>query len=47
MLDQIKETTDFLFQQIRNYKSPETGIILGTGLCGLVDAIDIDVQIDY
>ncbi|MBK20837.1 MAG: purine-nucleoside phosphorylase [Flavobacteriales bacterium] len=47
MLDQIKETTDFLIQQIRNYKSPETGIILGTGLGGLVDAIDIDVQIDY
>jgi len=45
MLDKIKETTGFL--QNKGISSPETGIILGTGLGKLVDEIDIIISIDY
>ncbi|MGD2034884.1 MAG: purine-nucleoside phosphorylase [Bacteroidales bacterium] len=45
MLDKIKKTVDFLYS--KGITSPETGIVLGTGLGKLVDEIDIDETIDY
>lgn len=45
MLDKIKETTEFIENRIRS--KPETGIILGTGLGGLVKEIQIDLTIPY
>jgi len=45
MLDKIKETTAYL--QNIGISSPETGIILGTGLGKLVDEIDIITSIEY
>ncbi len=45
MLDQIKETAAFIQSKI-SFK-PETGIILGTGLGGLVDQINIKHSISY
>lgn len=47
MFNQIKETADFLIEKIRKYDQPEIGIILGTGLGGLVNEVDIDVEIKY
>ena len=45
MIDQIKETTDFL--KANNITNPEIGIILGTGLGKLVDEINILEEINY
>ncbi len=45
MLEKIKETTDFLKQ--RTGMEPSIGIILGTGLGGLVKEITIDHAIPY
>ena len=45
MLDKIEKSATFL-QQKTNYK-PEIGIILGTGLGGLVDEIVIEHSISY
>ena len=45
MLNKIKETTDFINQKV-NFK-PDTGIILGTGLGGLVKEIEIHTAISY
>ena len=45
MLNLIKETSFFLKNKIQ--KSPEIGIILGTGLGGLVDDINIKYAISY
>lgn len=45
MLDRIKETVDFL--QARISLKPEIGIILGTGLGGLVDEIEVLQTIPY
>jgi len=45
MLGQIKETANFLTEKIN--AKPEVGIILGTGLGGLVDEIDIEHSISY
>ena len=45
MLNLIKETSHFLKNKIE--KSPEIGIILGTGLGGLVDDINIKYAISY
>lgn len=45
MLDILKETTDYLEGQ--GYKGAELGIILGTGLGGLVDYIDIEKSVEY
>lgn len=47
MFNQIKETADFLIKQTYSYKQPEVGIILGTGLGGLVDDMKIDFEINY
>ena len=45
MLNNIKETANFLKEQT-NY-NPKIGIILGTGLGGLVNEIDIKFSIPY
>ena len=45
MLEKIKQTTNYLLQKT-NFK-PEVGIILGTGLGGLVSEIEIEHKISY
>ena len=45
MLQQIKETADFLEEKINS--RPKAGIILGTGLGGLVKEIEIEHSIAY
>jgi len=45
MLEQIKITTEYLKQ--KTTVNPEIGIILGSGLGGLVDEIDIQEAIPY
>jgi len=45
MLQQIQETTDYL--KNRTGASPQVGIILGTGLGGLVNEIAIDHTVPY
>ena len=45
MLNQIKETANFLKEKINS--NPEAGIILGTGLGGLVQEIEIENSISY
>jgi purine-nucleoside phosphorylase len=45
MFEKIKEIAAFL--QSKGIISPDTGIVLGTGLGKLVDEIDIEVEIDY
>lgn len=45
MLNKIKETTTFL--QSQGIEAPEVGIILGTGLGGLVKEIKVIKEIDY
>jgi purine-nucleoside phosphorylase len=45
MLEKIDETVSYILKQINIH--PEAGIILGTGLGGLVDEIDIIHQMGY
>ena len=45
MLLQIKETANFLAKKTN--EKPEVGIILGTGLGGLVEEIEINHSISY
>ena len=45
MLDQIKDTAKYILEQT-NFK-PEFGIILGTGLGGLVNEIEIEHSLAY
>lgn len=45
MLERIKETAGFLEARIK--QQPAIGIILGTGLGGLVNEIDIEITIPY
>ncbi|MFW5792919.1 MAG: purine-nucleoside phosphorylase [Bacteroidota bacterium] len=45
MIEKIKETADFLKNKI-NF-TPEIGIILGSGLGGLVKSIDVKFSIEY
>ena len=45
MLQTIKNTADFISEKTKFH--PEIGIILGTGLGGLVDEIDINYAISY
>lgn len=45
MLQKIKETVKFL--ESRGFNSPEAGIILGTGLGGLVSKMTVSKEIDY
>lgn len=46
MFEQIKETAEFLKTETNNF-NPTIGIILGTGLGGLVSDIEIDFEIGY
>ncbi len=46
MLERIKKTASFILDKIEGFE-PEVGIILGTGLGGLVGSIDIAVSLDY
>jgi len=46
LLEKIKLTTDFLLEKTNGYR-PEVGIILGTGLGGLVKEIDSVFEIPY
>ena len=45
MLDKIQETADWIKGKIPN--APEVGIILGTGLGGLVKDIQVDISLSY
>ena len=45
MLQKIKESAEFLQKQTAY--NPEVGIILGTGLGGLVNEIEIEHSISY
>ena len=47
MLNDIKETLDFLIERIKNYQKPEIGVVLGTGLGGFVNELKIDFEINY
>lgn len=44
--NKIKNTTTFIQEKIANFK-PQYGIVLGTGLGGLVDKITIEHSIEY
>ncbi len=46
LLEKIKETVDFINQKTNGFK-PEFGIILGTGLGGLVSEIEIAYSLSY
>lgn len=46
MLEKILETVDFIKSKVNGFE-PEVGIVLGSGLGGLVDAIDIQYTIPY
>ncbi len=46
MLEQIKATSEFIRSQIGEFV-PQVGIILGTGLGGLAESIDVKHSIDY
>lgn len=46
MLDKIKETVAFISKQTNGFK-PEVGVILGSGLGGLVDKINVEYSISY
>ena len=46
MLERIKKTASFILDKAGGFE-PEVGIILGTGLGGLVGSMDIKVSIDY
>ena len=45
-MQQLQEATDFITQQINGF-SPDAGIILGTGLGGLVSEIETQYRIPY
>jgi purine-nucleoside phosphorylase len=45
MLEKISQTTTFITQQTRF--RPEVGIVLGSGLGGLVNEIDVEHALDY
>ena len=46
MLSQIKESVDYIKNRVGDF-NPEIGIILGTGLGGLVSEIEIEHQLMY
>jgi len=46
MLDSIQRTTDYIKGRIGDFE-PEAGIILGTGLGGLVKEIEVEKQMPY
>jgi purine-nucleoside phosphorylase len=46
MLERIKKTASFIHDKVGGF-TPEVGIVLGTGLGGLVDSIEIAASIAY
>jgi purine-nucleoside phosphorylase len=46
MLEQIKKTASFIRDRVGGFE-PEVGIILGTGLGGLVNSIETIASVDY
>jgi purine-nucleoside phosphorylase len=46
MLKRIKKTASFIQDKVEGFE-PEVGIILGTGLGGLVDSIEITATLNY
>jgi purine-nucleoside phosphorylase len=46
MLERIKKTASFIHDKVGGFE-PEVGIILGTGLGGLVESIDIAASLEY
>lgn len=47
MLSEIKEATSYIQKQLPEDWSPEIGIVLGTGLGGLVNEVDVLKEISY
>ena len=47
MLEEIKQTADYILSKISENELPKTAIILGTGLGELVDHIEITTSIPY
>jgi len=45
MISEIETTRKFI--KDKGIKSPDIGIILGTGLRSLVDEIEIEISLDY
>lgn len=45
MFKEIKESADYLDARLK--KSPTAGIVLGTGLGGLVDDIEVELEVSY
>jgi purine-nucleoside phosphorylase len=45
MLETINQTISYISQKIKN--KPEIGIILGTGLAGLANEIEVETSLDY
>ena len=45
MLEKIRQTTEYLQEKITEH--PEYGIVLGSGLGGLVNEIDIKISLPY
>ena len=46
MLEEILKTVDFINEKTQGFK-PEIGIVLGSGLGGLADGIDVQYEIAY
>ncbi|WP_017259578.1 purine-nucleoside phosphorylase [Pedobacter arcticus] len=46
MLNQIRESVEYIKQKVGDF-NPELGIILGTGLGGLVSEIEVEYQLMY
>ena len=46
MLEEILKTVDFINENTQGFK-PEIGIVLGSGLGGLADGIDVQYEIAY
>jgi purine-nucleoside phosphorylase len=45
MFKEIKESADYLSARLK--KNPKAGIVLGTGLGGLVDDIEVELEVSY
>jgi len=45
LFDKIQETTSFIKSKIKN--APTVGVVLGSGLGGLIDMVDIETELPY
>lgn len=45
LFDKIQETTSFIKSKIKN--APTVGVVLGSGLGGLIDRVDIETELPY